>query len=198
LDNAETNPPARDFSAPLGRPRSGRASSESWVQITLCVIVAALLLVVAAIPHPASQHVDGVDRRTRELRLALADLRAAIADYELDHSTWPGRAPDAPGPAEIASSEWFERQLTGSTGPRGELLEAGADETAPRFGPYLPFAVPIDPINGLSTVRVLDANEPWPERADGTTGWLYRLATGEIRANAVGAAGDAGVRYYQL
>jgi hypothetical protein len=196
LNDAETN---RDFAAPVGRPRPGRASTESWVQITLCVIVAALLLVVAAVPRPAPPHDDAVDRRTRELRLALADLRAAIADYELDHSTWPGHPPD---PLELDGRESaaarFERQLTGTTGRRGEPLASGPDEATPRFGPYLPFALPADPINGLATLRVLGADEPWPERADGTTGWIYRPATGEIRANAVGTADATGVRYDQL
>lgn len=74
---------------------------------------------------------------------------------------------------------------------RAILVERGEELT-----PYLRRGrLPMNPLNGRRAVLVVDPLPPGPvgERF----GWLVCGATGEVRANAVGAAPD-GTRYYDL
>jgi len=189
------SPPSGPASTPP--PRSQRRSTEAWVQVTLAVIVVALLLVVAAVPRarPALEAVP--EQPAYELRLALAELRAAIAAYPLDHGAWPGAAPGPrAGATEVARR--LELQLTRASDREGGPALERDGEVVPRLGPYLPLALPANPVNGLASVRVLLDDEPWPASSDDTTGWIYRLATGELRANVRGTVGESGLRYDQL
>lgn len=133
----------------------------------------------------------GKERAIAELRWTLMELRAVISDYKADHGAFPGRAPNG-----SSDPGWFERQLTLASNRSGETAE-NSQPTHP-LGPYEPGGVPKNPITELSSVRFLAANEPWPAAADGSTGWTYRPATGEIRANALGTAFGTGRRYWDL
>lgn len=57
-------------------------------------------------------------------------------------------------------------------------------EAAYPYGPYLS-AMPVDPMNGKSTVTVVGNNFPIPI-PDGSTGWIYQPQTQNIVANVVG------------
>ena len=178
-------------------PRARRRSSEAWVQVTLAVIVVALLLVVAAVPRARPAPAGALERPAYELRVALAEMRTAIAAYQLDHGAWPGAAPAARADA-AESARRLELQLTRPSDFAGRPVDEHGADVAPRLGPYLPRALPANPVNGLASVRVLADDEPWPARSDDTTGWIYRPATGEVRANVRGSVGESGLRYDQL
>lgn len=166
------------------------------MQVTLCVLVALLLLAVA-VPRSARRMAEPTRDPAFDLRLALGELRTAISAYQLDHGSWPGHAPGTLDQGcPLVSAEWLERQLLEATTTAGEPSRRGVTETL--HGPYLRGSLPVNPINGLATVRVLCKDEAWPEWALGAAGWLYRPATGEIRADSRGTVSPGGVPYDQL
>lgn len=181
--------------ARLPAPSAGRGKGEPWVQVTLCLIVASLMLVIAK-PDPAPRGERVLGEEALLVRRALGELRGAIAGYRLDHGVWPGLAPGAWAQGcDSASAEWLERQLLRATDPAGDEVDAS---DARIFGPYLRSALPANPRNGLATVRILAPGEPWPDPPDGSTGWIYRPETGEVRANCPDAVPGDGIRYDQI
>ncbi len=170
--------------------------AEPLVQVMLCIVVAALLLLVIALPMSGESASDVQQTSSvAELRSTLDALRSAIGEYRYDHGRWPAQeAGDVP--LDVLASR-FETQLTQSSDAAG-ATSAEREPDYP-FGPYLPgAALPANPINGLANVRVLGPLEPWPLEPDATSGWIYRPATGELRANCRGDAVALGVRFADL
>ncbi len=178
-------PPAWSRSTPL------RARSQSWVAITLFVAVGGLLAFIATAPRPARMHAwVEAERPLIELRLSLAELRAIISDYHIEHGAYPGC--DTNGGA---NPRWFEREWSRAI----ERANAVSDVGLVRLhASDAPGGVPRNPVNGLASVRFLAAAEAWPERADDSTGWIYKPATGEIRANCTGNAFGFGPEFWDL
>jgi len=196
---------ARDEDAPPSLPApqapypSARATSERaqlWVKVTLFVLISGLLYFCVALPIPGPRReVAQLERQFVEVQLVLTEIRAVLADFRADHGIWPGQGRDGHGDPSL-----LEDQITHPTGSDGVVLRphsvGGRPERA--RGPYRNGGVPSNPVNGLSSVRFLRADEPWPQEADGLTGWLYRPATGEIRANLPGRAFPAAPRFLDL
>jgi type II secretory pathway pseudopilin PulG len=164
--------------------------------VTLVVVVIALLLVSIALPIPGPRRdIAASERRFIEVRLALTEMRALLDDFRSDHGFWPGQGLDGRGDPRLLSD-----QIAHPTGADGHVL--AADGTGTRHerarGPYRKGGVPANPINGLTSVRFLRIDEPWPEDGDGATGWLYRPATGEIRVNLSGRAFPTAPPYLDL
>jgi hypothetical protein len=92
--------------------------------------------------------------------------------YKTQHiESYPGSASDA---------AVFIDQMTKYTDATGATVGVVPDPTTP-FGPYLQ-QVPINPLNGFSTLLITDtAADVCPK--DGTTGWWLNRVTGEFRAN---------------
>ena len=200
MENALQEREASTARSVLARPANPapRVGATPWVEITLCLIVAGLLLMVVAVPRShSSLESAGAHGGAPELREALDELRAAIGAYHLDHGAWPGQAlarKVLPG-GDARSLLRLEQQLMLNTDASGE--PSWQKDGVHLLGPYLECGLPANPINDLSTVRFLDEGEPWPADPDGMTGWMYRPATGEIRANSTGLDPGGG-RYFDL
>lgn len=205
-------PAQRDSDSPANTPRSPKSmrpidmgpprpawtrtakSAERvqlWVHATLFLAVAALLIFIGTRSRPGRMHVwVEAERSVVELRLSLAELRAIISDYHIEHGAYPGC--DANG---AATPRWFEHEWQRAIA----RANAESDAHAVRLkNSNAPGGVPRNPINGLATVRFLASSDPWPKLADDSTGWVYRPATGEIRANCVGNAFGSGPEYWDL
>lgn len=170
--------------------------TEPFVQVMLCLVVAALLLLVIALPigRPSESEVQQQET-VSDLRSTLDALRSAIGEYRYDHGTWPSHVDGEELPHALALR--FEEQLTQHTDASGAIAPTRTQSHP--FGPYLPCPrVPVNPVNGLASVRILGALEPWPREPDGSSGWIYRPATGELRANSAGDASGLGVRFADL
>jgi hypothetical protein len=182
--------------APYPSARAGHDRAQLWVQVTLYSLVAALVLFAIALPIPGPRRAGELaERRYVELGLALAEMRALLLDFRADHGAWPGQGRDGRGDPIL-----LDDQLALPTGPNGDVLHPGAPGLSRpgARGPYRDGGVPTNPINGLASVRFLRPDEPWPEDGDGRTGWLYRPATGEVRANLPGRAFPAAPRDLDL
>ncbi|MFN0241570.1 MAG: hypothetical protein ACKVWV_01645 [Planctomycetota bacterium] len=155
----------------------------------MAIVVAALLLIVVAIPSVGQRSSTGPDSDLSRARAALNELRRAIGRYRYDHGVWPGASC---GDVEDAGA-CFARQLTHASNAAGAFAASsvGAD-----FGPYLHGYLPTNPLNGLSSVLLLPDAQDRPSPADGKSGWIYRPSTGELWINAPGEAD--GVRFIDL
>ncbi len=133
---------------------------------------------------------------TERLCTELDRFRAAIVDYYADHGVLPGYVP---GQSRVrahgrASEKQFTLQLTRNTNGWGQ---PGSGVRYP-FDPVLWEGVPVNPVNGLDTVLVLDDETEFESEADGTTGWTYKPLTGELRANCRGRVESLGKSYWEL
>ncbi|MCB9914026.1 MAG: hypothetical protein H6828_02620 [Planctomycetes bacterium] len=154
-----------------------------WTGLSILVVVAGLILFMALPQRPLSP------QRLLELRAelyaerALDQLALAIQDYRHDHGAWPGARPTAErglAPA-VYEGVWFERQLRLASDDLGRV--APATSSAYPHGPYLPGGVPLNPLTGLRTVRLLEECESFDAIRDGIYGWLYDPRSGELRAH---------------
>ncbi len=135
------------------------------------VVVLLPVLAVAALVVPAQGTSRGTDTQQKALVGSLDTLRQAIERYVDDHG---GLAPD----------HRIIDQLTGTT-----LVDGTPGATC---GPYLHLGVPTNPVNASNEVYLVTE---LPLVPDGTTGWVYCLANGEVRANVHGT-GPAGTAYW--
>jgi len=182
--------------APYPSARAQQDRAQFWVKVTLFVVVVGLVLFSIALPIPGPRRdAASAERRHVEVRLVLAEIRAVLADFRADHGIWPGQGLDGRGDPALLSD-----QLVRPTGRHGAVLAPaeGGGRIERVLGPYTAAGVPANPINGLTSVRFLRADEPWPSEADGLTGWIYRPATGEIRANLAGRAFPSAPRFLDL
>jgi hypothetical protein len=191
---APPSPPAPPAPYPSARASAERA--QLWVKATLFVVISGLLYFCIALPIPGPRReVAQLERQFGEVQLVLSEMRALLADFRADHGIWPGQGRDGYGDPSL-----LQDQIAQPTGHDGVVLRtppAGGRPERAR-GPYRNGGVPPNPVNGLSSVRFLRADEPWPDEADGRTGWLYRPATGEIRANLPGRAFPSAPRFMDL
>ncbi len=111
----------------------------------------------------------------------LQQVRNAIDIYWLQHHEHPGRR----GELELRQQllETTNRQGRPGTGPEH------------RYGPYLDSAlIPMNPIEGGNTVRVVDT---MPMEPIGLEAWIYCWRTGVWRANSHGET-QSGNRFFDL
>ncbi len=151
------------------------------------LVALAVLGTLAAVVVPRLS--DG-DRAAREVGVAnqLSLVRESMEHYRVMHE---GLLPD----------ERLVEQLTGVTETSGDPRAPDAPPTLlpdgtvdPGCGPYLRKPFPMNPLNGLCTVAVLDR---LPAEADGTTGWIWIPRRAAFRANTPGETSH-GVRYLDL
>lgn len=169
-------------------PRQRRDRTAAWMLGSV-----ATLLVVMAIPKRVSPAKHAELEIASEVEAAAGMLREAVENYRRDHGRLPGYTPGSDRPIGIGM---LFRQLTMATDARGAV----APEVNPDFpyGPYLPKALPINPINGLGSLRLLTPGEEMPDAANGSSGWLYDPETGEVRVNAAGELELLGTTFFEL
>jgi type II secretory pathway pseudopilin PulG len=132
----------------------------------LIVVVIMAVLAATIIPQFSSSTKDA---KESSLSFNLHSMRSQIELYKAHHL---GKAPSDLGDA---TDGWLP-QLTSRTNVGGTI---GTDEADYPYGPYFD-EVPANPFNELDSVKQVAAA---PAGGDGTTGWQYYPATGEIWPN---------------
>jgi prepilin-type N-terminal cleavage/methylation domain-containing protein len=154
------------------------------------LIVVVLLGIMAGIVIPAiGRSATGARETTLAMNLNL--LRRFIPVYTSQHKeVAPGYADG--NPAGMPTEEAFVNQAMLSSNADGATAARGT--AGYRFGPYLS-KIPANPFDASESVLVLANDEEFPATADDQYGWVYKPATGEIRADNTGA-NVRGVAYY--
>lgn len=164
-----------------------RARAFTLVEILIVVV---LLGVLAAIVIPAIAG-SGTEAKCSAAACDLALLRRFILIYKAHHLEVAPGYPDgntAVAPAEQA----FIDQATLSSNAAGQTAAVGT--AGFERGPYMQ-KIPVNPLNNKSTIQMLANGENFPANADNSHGWIYKAATGRMRADSSGTDRN-GNRYY--
>jgi prepilin-type N-terminal cleavage/methylation domain-containing protein len=154
------------------------------------LIVVVLLGVMAAIVIPAIGR-SAIGARETTLAMNLSLLRRFIPVYTSQHKeVAPGYADG--NPAGTPTEQAFIDQAMLASNANGATATRGTAGFP--LGPYLS-KIPANPFNHSESVLALANDEEFPGEPDDTYGWIYKAATGEIRADCTGA-NVRGVAYY--
>lgn len=154
------------------------------------LIVVVLLGILAAVVMPL---VAGSSIAAKESALAtdLQLLRRFILIYKSHHLEVSPGYPN--GQMSVAPTEQaFIDQAMLSSNTVGQTAAVGT--AGFERGPYMQ-KIPVNPLNGLSSIQMLGNGEDFPAVADNSHGWIYKAATSQIRADSTGTNSD-GKRYY--
>ncbi len=166
-----------------------RATSDGFTLVEVLIVVVLLgVLAVIVIPMVAN---SATSAKESALATDLQLLRRFIMVYKAHHLEV---APGYPGGAAAGapSEQAFIEQATMSSNADGQTAAAGTEGFI--RGPYMQ-KIPVNPLNGKDTIGMLGNSEEFPADADNSNGWIYKAATGEIRADGTGTDGN-GTRYY--
>lgn len=177
--------PQAPSSVPSPNSRPERLGTEHievpWTGLSILVIVLSLILFMAI---PGSK-VRGQQRQARAAELiarqAERQLNLAIREYRHDHGDWPGLAPSKGSRLTSrpeASAAWLKRQLCLASNERGEVSPSSSSEY--HLGPYILGEIPINPLTGLRSLRIREADIE-RDGAGEPCGWIYDPLTGEVQ-----------------
>jgi len=164
-----------------------KARAFTLVEILIVVVVLGILAIVV-IPMVSASTLSA---KESALATELALLRRVALVYKFQHLEIGPGYPN--GQATVAPTEQaFIDQATLSSNNSGQTAAIGA--AGFERGPYMQ-KIPVNPLNGLSSVQMLGDGDNFPAAGDGSHGWIYKAASCEIRADSAGA-GNNGKLYY--
>jgi general secretion pathway protein G len=171
-------------------PHARSRISRGFTLVELLIVVVILgILAAIAIPQFANSTRDA---QLTSLQTNLNVLRSAVEYYKFQHSS---RYPGYPVGGGSPDPAVFLAQLTLASKSDGSTAAVGTATFD--LGPYLKEALPVNPVNGLATVKVLDDSTAFPTAADGATGWIFKPLTGKLRANSLGTT-SSGTAYFDF
>lgn len=145
------------------------------------VIVVVIIGVIAAIAVPRFSQATASATATF-IEASINTVEKAMAHYYAEHGRYPGYNPANGSPNDDA----FTEQLLTYTDETGNYTATRGRPYI--YGPYLRPPFPKNPFNKLDTVKVIQ--DPDDAYAEGSTGWVAVLSTGEFGINATAAQID--------
>lgn len=142
----------------LARRRAG------FTLIEIMIVVVVLAILAATIIPQFSTSIS--DSKVATMQSNLHTLRVQIQLYSFQHN---GQFP--------AISNGTLPQLTGMTDASGNIGTGSANI----YGPYVQTQIPVNPVDGQSTVTATSVFPPTAATSAG--GWLYDATTGQIAPN---------------
>jgi general secretion pathway protein G len=165
-----------------------RAKAFTLVEILIVVV---LLGVLAAIVVPALAG-WGVAAQRTTLAMNLSLLRRFIPVYTSQHLEVPPGYPNG-DPSAAPTEAAFVAQATLASNRQGQTAAPGTIGFP--LGPYIS-KVPPNPFNKKASVGFIADGDNFPLAADGQYGYLYKPATGEIRADNP-EVDSSGIPFYE-
>lgn len=152
------------------------------------LIVVVILGILAALVVPQFSHAADTAGETA-MKEDLRTVRSQIVMYSSQHRNVAPGFP-AGNPTGSPSATLFVNQMTLYSDADGATNSSKT--TVYQFGPFL-MSIPINPINQLSTVRVVGSGS-FPSTAADTHGWIYQPSTFTFASDAAGTDSN-GVDY---
>lgn len=168
-----------------------RSSAQSAFTLIELLLVVVILGILAAIAIPTFSDSSG-EARASTLQTNLAVMRNAVEYYRANHT---GKYPGYPVGGGTPTEPLTVAQLTLASQASGATAAPGTAGFG--FGPYIRERLPANPVNNLSSVKVIADADTFPAAPDDSSGWLYQPLTGRIRANSSGTA-PSGTAYFNF
>jgi general secretion pathway protein G len=143
-----------------------RSVSKGFTLVEILIVVI-ILGILAAIVIPQFTQAS-TEARVSNLRTNLQTIRSQLLLYKMQHDN------------EAYPGDEFVDQMTTYTNPAGEAV-ATPDATH-TLGPYLQ-SIPINPISGVNTMRIVSGAATAFAAPDADAGWWFNSTTGEFRAD---------------
>ena len=157
------------------------------VEVLVVVIILGILAAVV-IPQLSTASTAA---QTSMLADDIRTARMQVLVFKWQHFGIPPSYPDLDETVP-PTEEAFLDHMTQATTAEGEVAAPGTPGY--HYGPYMtPF--PTNPVNGKASVQIIGDNEDMPGAADDSHGWVFKLATMTLRADATGAD-QANKSYY--
>ena len=146
------------------------------------ILVVTILGILAAVVLPTFQN-HATSAKESAAKTNLMTIRSQIELYKLQHNGYtPGYVNKTAG----TDTAVIERQLVGISRADGLSSTATVPTVALPYGPYLR-KIPKNSFNNLSTISVVPLATAFASVANGTSsGWLYKVETGEFGINWTG------------
>jgi general secretion pathway protein G len=145
------------------------------------LIVVIILGILASIVLPQFSNASAAARASM-LYDDLRVVRSQIAVFKGQHR---GVSPGHPGcdPDADPTQEAFIQHMTMASTANGDLADPGTEGYD--HGPYLREMVQ-NPVNGQRTVQILGPDDPVPDTADDSHGWIYQPSSLIFKADSSG------------
>ena len=155
------------------------------------ILVVTILGILAAIVLPTFSDQTMIAKESAA-KSNLMTIRSQIELYKLQHNGLPPGYVSGTAGTDTAV---IERQLIGISRADGLSSTATVPTAALPYGPYLR-KIPKNPFNNLSTLTVVPLATAFSSAVNGTSsGWLYKVETGEFAINWTGTDSES-VAYY--
>ena len=168
--------------------RSTRRNAAGFTLVEILIVVI-ILGILAAIVIPQFSSASEAARGGMlidDLRV----IRTQIGVFTVHHSVPPGYP--SCNPSQAPTEDAFIEQMTKSSKKTGETADpytAGFP-----YGPYLR-EMPVNPVNGKTSVQVIADGGDFPSEADDSHGWIYKPETGTFKTDATGS-GENGKAFF--
>jgi general secretion pathway protein G len=156
-----------------------KARAFTLVEILVVVVLLGIFAIIV-IPMVSASTMSA---KKSALATDLGLLRRVVLIYAIQHlETGPGypngQTSAAPTEQAFIDQATLSSNISGQTAPVGT---AGFER-----GPYMQ-KIPVNPLNGKSSIQMLGNGDDFPAAGDDSHGWIYKAATCEIRADSAGS-----------
>ena len=163
--------------------------ARAFTLVEILIVVVLLGILATTVISMASG--SALSAKESALATDLGLLRRFILIYTFHHLEVGPGYPNGQTSATPTEQSFIDQAtlVSNSTGQPAPVGTAGFER-----GPYMQ-KMPVNPLNGKSSIQMLGNGEDFPAAADDSHGWIYKAATCEIRADSAGSD-DSGKLYY--